>query len=57
MKITIITVCYNSIKFIESCLDSIKNQSYKDTECILIDGGSTDGTLSLLKSRDYKFST
>ena len=57
MKISIITVCYNSIKHIENCLASIKSQNYKDIESILIDGGSTDGTLSLLKSRNHKFST
>jgi glycosyltransferase involved in cell wall biosynthesis len=48
MKISIITVSYNSEKFIESCIRSVKDQSYKNLEHIIIDGASTDNTLNLL---------
>ena len=48
MKISIITATLNNRGTIEDCLNSIHNQSYKDIEHIVIDGGSTDGTLDLL---------
>lgn len=49
MKISIITATYNSLKYISWALDSIINQSYKNLEWIVIDGGSTDGTLEFLQ--------
>jgi glycosyltransferase involved in cell wall biosynthesis len=49
MKISIITVSYNSAKFIESCISSILNQSYKNIEYIIIDGKSTDNTMNIVK--------
>ena len=48
MKISIITVCYNSESTIEKTFQSVKNQKYKDIEYIVVDGQSTDGTLSLI---------
>jgi glycosyltransferase involved in cell wall biosynthesis len=47
MKITIITVSYNSEATIETTFKSVANQKYKDIEYILIDGGSTDDTLNI----------
>lgn len=55
MKISIITVTFNSISFINDCLNSVKQQKYDDVEHIIIDGASTDGTLSLLKSKQKQF--
>jgi glycosyltransferase involved in cell wall biosynthesis len=52
MKISIITVCYNSIETIEETIKSIKSQSYQNMEFIVIDGASTDNTLEVLKNHD-----
>ena len=51
MKISIITVTFNSSSVINNCLDSVKAQKYDNIEHIIIDGGSTDGTLLLLESK------
>lgn len=52
-KISIITVCYNSEAHIEEAILSVINQSYENKEYLVIDGGSTDGTLSIIeKYRD-----
>ncbi len=50
MKISIITVCYNASQFLESAIVSVLAQKYPDIEYIVIDGGSTDGTLSILET-------
>jgi len=47
--ISIITVVYNGVEFIERSIQSIINQSYFNTEYIIIDGGSKDGTLEIIK--------
>lgn len=51
MKITIITVAYNSAATIGDTLDSVASQSYRDIEHIVIDGASRDGTLDVLRLR------
>ena len=47
--ITIIIAVYNCRKYIEQCLESIVTQTYNHIELIVIDGGSTDGTLEIIK--------
>ena len=53
MKVSLITVCYNSKETIEATLQSVKNQSYSNIEFILVDGGSNDGTIDLIKKYEY----
>jgi hypothetical protein len=47
--ISIITVVFNGEKFLEETIQSIINQTYDNVEYIIIDGGSTDGTLDIIK--------
>jgi len=49
LKISIITVCYNSATTLEGAIKSVLAQNYIDIEHIVIDGGSTDGTACILK--------
>ena len=50
---SIIVPAYNVEKYIEKCIDSILNQSYKNYEVIVINDGSTDNTLNILNKK-YK---
>lgn len=55
MKISVITVAYNSADTIEDTIISVLNQSYENLEYIVIDGCSSDGTLNLIKKYEQKF--
>jgi cellulose synthase/poly-beta-1,6-N-acetylglucosamine synthase-like glycosyltransferase len=50
--LTIITVAFNSATTLERTIDSVGRQTYPNIEYIVVDGGSTDGTLDLLRQRD-----
>ena len=50
MKISIITVCYNSEETISDTIQSVLSQDYKDVEYIIVDGKSTDRTLEIIQS-------
>ena len=50
MKISVITVCYNSALTIKNTLESVALQRYKDFEHLIIDGGSKDGTLEIIRA-------
>ena len=54
MKISIITITLNSEKTIRDTLNSVCSQSYKNIEHIIVDGGSSDNTLSILKKYPFK---
>lgn len=48
-KISIITVVYNSVSYIEETIKHVLNQTYSNIEYIIIDGGSTDGTVKRIE--------
>lgn len=49
LKISIITVCFNSVHTIEQTIRSVVTQDYDNLEYIIIDGGSTDGTKEIIQ--------
>ena len=51
MNISVVTVCYNSAKTIGDTLRSVREQTYKNIEHIIIDGGSTDRTLDVVATK------
>lgn len=55
MKVSIITPCLNSIGTIRQTIESVLNQTYKDIEYIVVDGGSSDGTQDLIREYLPKF--
>lgn len=56
MKISVITVCYNSIATLQDTLESILRQTYPDVESIVVDGASKDGTVELIEKYSHQFS-
>ena len=54
MKITVITVCYNSEATLQKAIDSVASQTWPSIEHIVIDGASRDATLSILASNESK---
>ncbi|PAW93487.1 glycosyltransferase [Mucilaginibacter sp. MD40] len=55
-KISIITVCYNAVNTIERCIRSVISQQHTNIEYIIVDGGSTDGTLDVLSRYEKNIS-
>ncbi|MFC1942656.1 glycosyltransferase family 2 protein [Chloroflexota bacterium] len=53
--VSIITPVYNGVKYLEECIQSIVNQDHPCIEQIIIDGGSTDGTLDLILEYQKKY--
>lgn len=49
LKISVVTAVYNGEKWIEQCMQSIMNQTYRNFEHIVMDGGSTDGTVEIVR--------
>jgi len=55
IKVSIITVCYNSELTIEKTLESVLGQTYTNIEYIIVDGKSTDGTLKVVDKYKSEF--
>ena len=53
-KFSIIVPVYNTEKYLKRCLDSIKNQSFKDYEVIIVNDGSTDNSSDIISKYSYK---
>lgn len=53
VKISIVTISYNQVQFLPRCLASIQGQDYLDYEHIVVDPGSTDGSLEWLASHSH----
>lgn len=47
--VSVIMPCFNSEKFIEASIQSVLNQTFKDLELIVVDGGSSDNTIHIIK--------
>jgi len=57
LKLSIITVCYNSAATIRDTIESVLSQDYADIEYIVVDGGSKDGTQAIVESYGRRIST
>jgi glycosyltransferase involved in cell wall biosynthesis len=57
MRVSIITICYNSEATIRETISSVLSQSYSDIEYIIVDGASKDGTCEIIRSFGSKIST
>jgi glycosyltransferase len=57
MKISIITITYNSEKTLRDTIESVLNQSYKDIEYVVVDGKSKDSTCDIVRSYGNRIST
>lgn len=55
MKVSVITPSFNRARFLRKNLDSVMGQKYPDLEHIVIDGGSSDDTLSILKEYEGRY--
>ncbi len=55
MKLSIVTINYNNLSGLQKTIDSVFQQSFKDYEWIIIDGGSTDGGKELLEKNQNHF--
>jgi glycosyltransferase involved in cell wall biosynthesis len=49
LKVSIITICYNAVEHIDETIRSVVIQEHKDIELIVVDGGSSDGTLDKIE--------
>ena len=54
MKVSIITVAYNSFDTIEDTMISVLDQTHSNLEYVIVDGGSSDGTLDLIRKYEHR---
>lgn len=57
MKVSIITVCFNSAATIRNTIESVLEQNYPDIEYLIVDGGSTDETMSIVSEYGPRIAT
>lgn len=50
--VTVISVVYNGVDYVEETIKAVLSQSYPNIEYVIVDGGSTDGTLEVIKKYD-----
>ncbi len=55
-KVTVIVAVYNGAKTLSACLDSICRQTYRNKELVIMDGGSSDGTVGILQENSGRIS-
>ena len=56
MKLSLITAVFNNKKYIEDCIKSVLDQSYENIEYNIVDGGSEDGTIDIIKKYEHSIS-
>ena len=56
IRISVIVAVYNAASTLQQCIDSVTSQTYSNRELIIWDGGSTDGTLEILRANASKIS-
>lgn len=57
MKLSIVTINYNNVEGLKKTLDSVANQAYREFEHIIVDGGSSDGSVPVIKSYEERIIT
>lgn len=53
-KVSVLIPCYNTEEYLSRCLDSVISQTYKNLEIVLLDDGSTDNSLNIMKEYQAK---
>lgn len=56
-RVSIVTVVYNGEEYLETCIQSVIAQTYDNVEYIVIDGGSTDGTIDVIRQHEEHIDT
>ena len=52
IKVSVVVPVYNAENYIKKCIDSLVNQTYKDIEIIIVNDGSTDNSLEVIRKFD-----
>ena len=52
--LTVVVVTYNALPWLERCLDAVQRSDVIDVDCVVVDHGSTDGTLDVVRARGVR---